>query len=82
MTARKALQAILCVMHNSLSEIHSEGKYSIVLEPFALALALAYPPGLEFALAQAKPLPWCEMFPSTGVGPHPGLEFGETPCLP
>ena len=75
MTTRKALQAILHVMHNSLSEIHSEGKYSIVLEYFAPALALASPPGLEFALAQAKPLPWCEICPSTGVAPPPGLEW-------
>ena len=41
MTAEKALQAILRVMHNSLSESDSEGTYSIILEPFALALALA-----------------------------------------
>ena len=41
MTAGKAPQAILRVMHNSLSESDSEGTYSIILEPFALALALA-----------------------------------------
>ena len=41
MTAGKAPQAILRVMHNSLSESDSEGTYSIILEPFALALAPA-----------------------------------------
>ena len=65
MTAGKALQAILCVMHNSLSESNSEGTYSIILEPFALALAL------NSALALAKPLVWPEICPSTG----------KTPCL-
>ena len=40
MTAGKAPQAILRVIHNSLNESDSEGTYSI-LEPFALVLALA-----------------------------------------
>ena len=39
MMAGKVPQAILRVMHNSLSESNSEGTYSIILEPFALALA-------------------------------------------
>ena len=55
MTAGKAPQAILRVMHNSLSESDSEGTYSIILEPFALALSvlpiLALAPSLKFALA-------------------------------
>ena len=63
MTAGKAPQAILRVMHNSLSESDSEGTYSIILEPFVLALAL------NFALALAKPLVWPEIFPSTGETP-------------
>ena len=63
MTAGKAPQAILRVMHNSLSESDSEGTYSIILEPFALALAL------NFALALAKPLVWPEICPSTGETP-------------
>ena len=84
MTAGKAPQAILRVMHNSLSESDSEGTYSIVLEPFALALALALAkcsasPSplfcLNFALALAKPLVWPEICPRTGVAPPPGLEF-------
>ena len=41
MTAGKAPQAILRVMHNSLSESDSAGTSSITLEPFALVLALA-----------------------------------------
>ena len=70
MTAGKAPQAILCVMHNSLSESNSEGTHdSIILESFALALAL------NFALALAKPLLWPEICPNTGVAPPPGLEF-------
>ena len=71
MTAGKAPQAILCVMHNSLSESNSEGTHdSIILEPFSLALAL------NFALALAKPLNLCpEICPNTGVAPPPGLEF-------
>ena len=70
MTAGKAPQAILRVMHNSLSESNSEGTHdSIILEPFSLALAL------NFALALAKPLLWPEICPNTGVAPPPGLEF-------
>ena len=63
MTAGKAPQAILRMMHNSLSESDSEGTYSIILEPFALALAL------NFALALAKPLLWPELCPSTDKTP-------------
>ena len=43
MTAGKAPQAILRVMYNSLSESDSEGTYSIILEPFALAKCSANP---------------------------------------
>ena len=38
---REAPQAILRVMHNSLSKSDSAGTSSITLEPFALVLALA-----------------------------------------
>ena len=47
MTAGKAPQAILRVMHNSLSESDSEGIYSIIPEPFALALASSPGPTRE-----------------------------------
>ena len=52
MTAGKAPQAILRVMYNSLSESDSEGTYSIILEPFALALALGK------CSANPSPSPW------------------------
>ena len=42
MTAGKAPQDILRVIHNSLSESDSEGTYSI-LEPFALVLVCGVP---------------------------------------
>ena len=90
---REGSASYFALMHNSLSESDSEGTYSIILEPFALALAL------KFALALAKPLLWPEICPSTDVAPPPGLEFalalgkllvwpkicpssGETPGLP
>ena len=63
MTAGKASQAILHVMHNSLSKSDSEGTYSIILEPFALALAL------NIALELAKTLVWPEIYLSTGETP-------------
>ena len=91
MTAGKAPQAILRVMPNFLSESDSEGTYSIILEPFAVALALNFALALgkplvclKFALVLVKSLLWSEICSSTEETPAL-LEIcptiGKTPSL-